>query len=247
MDHKKIRMQSRHRKRSQKRSLCIFVCILAITLLAAILLNLQENRGAVDKNLYQASKSSTAANREGFSWNLLLVNRWNPIPEDYEVKLTWLKNGESVSSYIYPFLQQMFDTARKEGIYPEVTSGYRTREKQQELMDAKISAYMEEGCSYKQAQKLAETWVAAPGTSEHELGLSADINADGGYSTDEEVYEWLDENAYLFGFIRRYPSDKTDITGVSNEPWHYRFVGKEAAAEMRQKNICLEEYVSNHE
>ena len=64
-------------------------------------------------------------------------------------------------------------------------------------------------------------------------------------STGEQVYKWLAENSYRFGFIKRYPEDKTEITGIINEPWHYRYVGKKAAAEIYRSGVCLEEYLSN--
>ena len=89
----------------------------------------------------------------------------------------------------------------------------------------------------------AEAWVAVPGTSEHQLGLSVDLNPDRSYSTAQEVYQWLEENGARFGFIRRYPPDKTDLTGVIHEPWHYRYVGAEAAAVIYEKGLCLEEYL----
>ena len=100
-----------------------------------------------------------------------------------------------------------------------------------------------EGCSKKEAKKKAEEYVAIPGTSEHQLGLSVDINADTSKCSSDAVYQWLDENAYKYGFVKRYPEDKTDITSINNEPWHYRYVGKDAARTMKQENLCLEEYL----
>ena len=180
----------------------------------------------------------------GTEWYLILVNKWNYVPEDYEVELTELANGQSVDKRIYPALQEMFDTARSNGVYPIVASGYRTAKEQQNLMDQKIADYRAEGCSAKEAMTKAEAWVAIPGTSEHQLGIAADINADGIHSTGDEVYEWLNQNAYKFGFICRYPPEKTEITGVINEPWHYRYVGIEAATEIQNQGVCLEEYLN---
>ena len=137
----------------------------------------------------------------------------------------------------------MFDAARADGVYPIVAAGYRTTEKQQSLMAERISDYQKEGYSDEAAKAEAEKWVAVPGTSEHQLGIAVDINADGIHSAGQEVYDWLDENGYLYGFVHRYPSDKTEITGISNEPWHYRYVGMEAAADMTSQNLCLEEYL----
>ena len=98
----------------------------------------------------------------------------------------------------------------------------------------------------KKQKKRAEKYVAIPDTSEHQLGLSVDINADTDKCSSEKVYQWLDENAYKYGFVKRYPEDKTDITGISNEPWHYRYVGTTVAKIMKEENLCLEEYLGKY-
>ena len=175
-------------------------------------------------------------------WNLILVNTWNEIPEDYDVTLTELSNGQEVDSRIYPYLQDLFDAMREDGIYPIVREGYRTADEQQRILDDKVMAFIREGYSKSRAKRLAEKWVAIPGTSEHQLGIAVDINADKEKSSNEEVYEWLAENAYKYGFILRYPQGKEDITGTAYEPWHYRYVGEEAAEEIFNRQICLEEY-----
>lgn len=184
---------------------------------------------------------------EDNGWNLILVNRNSYIPDDYKVELTELSNGEKVDSRIYPELQEMFNDARAQGYGLFVREGYRTQEEQQQLLDEKIEAYENEGKSKSEAKKLAEQWVAIPGTSEHQLGIAVDINADTTKSSSDDVYSWLAENAHKYGFIKRYPSDKTDITGVINEPWHYRYVGKEAALEIYSQGMCLEEYIDTLE
>lgn len=196
--------------------------------------------------------SNNEANNAGISsadekaWCLTLVNKWNPMKTDgSEIETVQLSNGERVAMRIYPQLQSMFDAARENGVYPIVASGYRTRSEQEELYYDKIAAYKAEGYSEAEAKEAAELWVAIPGTSEHQLGLAVDINADGIRSAGQEVYDWLAQNAYKYGFIHRYPSDKTEITGVANEPWHYRYVGVEAAAEIHSQGICLEEYLEN--
>ena len=184
---------------------------------------------------------------EDHGWNLILVNRENYIPADYEVQLTELSNGKKVDSRIYPELQEMFNAARAQGYGLFVREGYRTQEEQQQLMDEKREAYENEGKSKPEAKKLAEQWVAIPGTSEHQLGIAVDINADTSKSSRDDVYKWLEENAHRYGFIKRYPSNKTDITGIINEPWHYRYVGKEAASAIYSQGICLEEYIETLE
>ena len=177
-------------------------------------------------------------------WNLILVNRDNYIPDGYTVELTELSNGEKVDSRIYPELQEMLDAARAEGLGLHVAAGYRTQEEQQQLLDEKIDAYVDEGNPEPGARTLAEQWVALPGTSEHQLGIAVDINEDTESSRDA-VYDWLAENGHKYGFIKRYPPDKTDITGVINEPWHYRYVGQKAAEEIYMQGICLEEYIGS--
>lgn len=138
----------------------------------------------------------------------------------------------------------MFDNARAHGILPKITSSFRTAEDQQELMTEQIAEYRSQGYSDHEASALAEKWVAIPGTSEHQIGMAVDIStADSSLQDASIVWQWLNENSYKYGFILRYPEDKTEITEVMYEQWHYRYVGKEAAEEIYRQNICLEEYL----
>lgn len=227
----------RRRRRTRRRAVMAAACFL---LAAAILI-----WGAAGaKHLQTPLSSQSGSLSEGQPWYLILVNRWNPIPDNYAVTLTWLSCGQAVDARVYPALQAMFDAARAEGIYPTVTSGYRTRQTQQDIMDSKVEEYTAQGFPPEQARQFAELWVSPPGTSEHELGLAVDINAEAGRSTNTAVYRWLYSHAHLYGFILRYPEDKTDITGVSYEPWHYRYVGVAAAGEIYRRGLCLEEYLS---
>lgn len=135
--------------------------------------------------------------------------------------------------------------AAKEGNWdqlPMVVSGYRTQKKQQQLYDDKVAGYRKEGNSQSEAEELAKQGVSVPGYSEHQIGLAVDING-----ATYDLYFWLQENSYKYGFIYRYPGDKTDITGVAEEVWHYRYVGVEAATEMYEKGLCLEEYLAERQ
>ena len=190
-----------------------------------------------------SEEPAAASGTEDGDWCLILVNRTHPIPGNYEVTLMNLSNGCRVDERIYPALQAMFDAARADGLSLFVRDGYRTAEDQQAIMDNKILEYESSGYSTEEATQLAEEWVALPGTSEHQLGISVDINADNAGSSDDAVYNWLYDNAWKYGFIKRYPEDKTDITGVINEPWHYRYVGEQAAQEITMSGLCLEEYL----
>lgn len=176
-------------------------------------------------------------------WKLILVNSENALPKNYEIELTLLSNGVSIDSRIYPDLQQMFDDARAEGIYPVVGEGYRTHNEQKAMMRQKTAELAANGYSMEEAEKLAADLVAEAGKSEHELGIALDINADTSASSNEAVYAWLAENAYKYGFILRYPLGKEDITGIDYEPWHYRYVGIEAASEIYTQQLTLEEYL----
>ena len=175
-------------------------------------------------------------------WNLILVNGKNPVPAEYMFELTTLSNGQAVDSRMYPYLQAMFDAARADDVFPVVASGHRTSELQQQIFDAEINKYIEQGYSTDESTALALARVARPGTSEHELGLAVDINGDKNNSTNEDVYQWLQSNSYKYGFILRYPAGKTAITGVGYEPWHFRYVGVQAASDMYFKGLCFEEY-----
>lgn len=234
---------------------CLISAVCLTVLAAAYLLTpIRSGENPDDSAAYAALDSSPQAvpswkilsqeeQTDQESWSLILVNKWHPLPEQYQVELTELSNGESVDKRIYPALQEMFDDMRKDGIYPIVASGYRTEEEQRQMMDDKIAAFCAEGYTSEEAEAGAKNWVALPGTSEHQLGLAVDINADGIHSEGYEVYEWLNQNSWRYGFIHRYSEDKTDITGISNEPWHYRYVGTQAAEEITTRGLCLEEYL----
>ena len=178
-----------------------------------------------------------------YGWELILVNDDNCIPADYEVDLLTLSNGERVDERIYPDLQKMFDDMRAAGHKPKVVSGYRSKEEQENILEAKCQEYINQGYTKFMAKDMALNWVAEPGTSEHQLGIAVDINPDYSVSKGWGFYGWLAENAHKYGFINRYPADKVEITGISNERWHYRYVGKEAAKIMYEENLCLEEYI----
>lgn len=183
------------------------------------------------------------------SWNLLLVNNKNSIPNNFKVNLTQLSNGQQVDERIYEDLQAMMDDARSAGLQPSICSAYRNKDFQTKLYNREIQDYINKGYSKKDAVKEASSWVAVPGSSEHETGLALDIVSANYMILDEHQEEtpeqkWLMENSYKYGFILRYPSDKSEITGIQYEPWHYRYVGKEAAKEIKERGICLEEYIN---
>jgi len=185
-------------------------------------------------------------------WELVLVNRDNALPLGWEPELIALSNGSLVDVRIYPALQQMFDDMRAQGVYPTVRDGWRSGEVQEQLLKGKVQEFRKQGYTAREARAMAENWVALPGTSEHNLGLAVDIVAKDYQILDEkqartEEIKWLQENCSQYGFILRYPKGKEDITKVSYESWHFRYVGVDAAKEIMSQGITLEEYLQFQE
>lgn len=214
--------------------------------------SLPEEEVSGDGKVDEVEEESRVLEVQPEEWNLMLVNPWNPIPRDYEVELIELSNGHSVDKRAYPDLQEMMDDARAEGLYPIICSSYRTNQRQRELFKNQVDKYVAAGMTAEEAEVEAAKWVAIPGTSEHQTGLAVDIVAldyqlldEGQEDTPEQ--KWLMENSYRYGFVLRFPTDKSDVTGIHYEPWHYRYVGKEAAAEMYSKGVCLEEYLMDRQ
>lgn len=266
MDEKMMQVRNNHLRRSQKRRRKRFPWGgIAVTLLVAgifpyVFLSFGEKtpdeetavRGIFDPTTTQMQDKVLddllAENAKPVAsdtdWNLALVNDQNTIPENYEINLVEVAGGEKVDERIYEPLMEMLEAA-KEGNWdqlPMVVSGYRTQAKQQQLFDDKIATYQNEGHSKSEAEEMAKQWVAVPGHSEHQIGLAVDING-----ATYDLYFWLQENSYKYGFIFRYPGYKTELTGVAEEVWHYRYVGVEAATEMYEKGLCLEEYLAERQ
>ena len=181
-------------------------------------------------------------------WNLILVNEDNPIPEKFEVELVKLTGGQKVDARIVEPLDQMFTAMRKAGLSPMVCSGYRTIEKQFNLFEEDIRTQVRKGSSYEQAFFKAKEETALPGASEHHTGLAVDIVGKSHQSLDQaqrntKEAKWLLEHCAEYGFILRYPQNKTDITGIAYESWHFRYVGKEAAEYIMSEGLALEEFI----
>lgn len=185
-------------------------------------------------------------------WYLRLVNKDHPMTEADVPEVateTVDTNGYQVDARIMEDLEAMFEDARVAGRNPMICSAFRAWDLQVSLYENKIERVMqEEGLSYEDAAVKAATVVAKPGTSEHQVGLALDIVSSEYQELDEaqmetEDQKWLMENSWKYGFILRYPMDKSEITGVIFEPWHYRYVGKKAAKEITEQNLTLEEYV----
>ena len=181
-------------------------------------------------------------------WCLILTNAEYPVPEDYEVELEAIPGTEQwVDKRIYEPLMAMIGDMKAQGLSPVVCSGYRTLDKQEKLFNRKVLSYVKAGHTKEESYNLARQTISIPGSGEHCLGLAVDFYTRK-YHKLERAFEdtpeskWLMEHAQEYGFIMRYGGNKTDITGIQYEPWHYRYVGVEAAKYMKDNELSLEEF-----
>lgn len=181
-------------------------------------------------------------------WYLTLVNDTNPMQEGYVPQLETIVGEYQVDSRIAEPLRQMLADAKKDGMNLAICSAYRSVEKQKELYNLYMGNAVRSGKSYWNALEETIKSTAYPGKSEHNLGLAVDIVSAKYTALDEKQKDtpeakWLSKNCYKYGFILRYPLDKTSVTGIIYEPWHYRYVGKEDAKKIMERGITLEEYL----
>ena len=181
-------------------------------------------------------------------WCLILTNAEYPVPEDYEVELEAIPGTEqSVDKRIYEPLMTMIGDMKDQGLSPIVCSGYRTLDKQEKLFNRKVLSFVKAGHTKEESYNLARQTISIPGSGEHCLGLAVDFYTRR-YHKLERAFEdtpeskWLVEHAQDYGFVMRYGENKTDITGIQYEPWHYRYVGVEAAKYMKDNELSLEEF-----
>ena len=172
------------------------------------------------------------------SWEYRLANADNSIGE-YTPELDTVE-GQKLDKRMTDAMKDFVAAARAQGLSVYLSSGYRSYDEQNYLYQRKVSQYGEE-----QAKKI----VAPPGTSEHQTGLACDIT-DKYYEFKDSslentaLYQWMSQHCQEYGFIVRYPKDKEDVTGIIYEPWHFRYVGKDAAEYIMDKGLCLEEFVA---
>ena len=218
-------------------------------LLALFLLPVTSVTEAAGEEVMETIQESLQSQEQSGDWRLLLVNRWNPMPEAYAVTLKKLPNGLQVDERVYDDLTAMLTDCQKAGLRPVVCSAYRTKQTQTRLHNNKIARLQAAGYSKEAAVREAGRWVAVPGTSEHQTGLAVDLVASSYQVLDrkqEQTAEqkWLMEHCWEYGFILRYPSDKSAVTGIGYEPWHYRYVGRETSKAIQDSGLCLEEYLT---
>lgn len=232
---------------------CVAAILAALTLLTPAAQATGSGTAAgLARNLTEIQLTAQAQKPAEEDWQLILVNPWNKLPEDFQVELKKLSNGLRVDARIYDDLSAMLSDCRKAGLSPLVCSAYRSQETQTRLYRNKISRLRAAGYTAEKAVQEAGRWVAVPGTSEHQTGLAVDLVAASYQILDQKQEQtaeqkWLMEHCWEYGFILRYPTDKSEITGIGYEPWHYRYVGKTAAAAIHDSGLCLEEYLQQLE
>lgn len=215
-----------------------------------------EASGNFETNEQKKAETQQVTEREDYwedyvfdksDWRLVLINKQHSIPEDYTFTLGTIKGNMKCDERIIDDLMAMLQDAKESDVNLIVCSPYRDMERQVMLFNRKINRYVKQGMSYMEAYRLSSEVVTVPGASEHQIGLALDIVCNTYSSLDEGFGEtdagiWLAENSYRFGFILRYPEGKEFITGIDYEPWHFRYVGVEAATYITKKGITLEEF-----
>ena len=188
----------------------------------------------LDYDFYTNVKETDTSKKE-----LMIVNKYNRLSSDYVPKLKTLDskygNGK-LETNTYSAFTKMCDEAKKDNINLRSVSAYRSYSTQKSIYNNYVK---------RNGQTKADTFSARAGHSEHQTGLAIDINpaSSNAHFENTKEYDWLINNSYKYGFILRYPLNKTHITGYKYEPWHYRYVGIEAATKIHEENITYEEYV----
>lgn len=211
----------------------------------------EEKRKEANKKAAQEAELNTENDKQEQvekPWYLAIVNRSHPMKKGYVPKLAIVQGEYQVDERIAEDTKAMLADARKAGLRMEICSAYRSVQKQESLFNASVSEDIRKGMTYWEAYQETTRSIALPGQSEHGMGLAIDIVSSDYPKLDEKQAltkeaKWLEENCYKYGFILRYPPKKWNETGITYEPWHYRYVGKEDAKIIMERGVTLEEYL----
>ena len=207
-----------------------------------------ENNGSLSLAVTPEIRQECQDLYEGQEELLILVNRDHELEASSQPILRSICRGRlEAADILYEDLCDLLKAGGEAGYEYWIASAYRDRSYQQGLVDEDVEKYMSKGYSYEAALQKTYEYTMPAGASEHETGLALDILCSTNMAMDEsQAYEpgnrWLVEHCHEYGFILRYPEDKVDVTGISYEPWHFRYVGKEAAAYLKEKGWTLEEF-----
>lgn len=190
------------------------------------------------------------------AWMLYVIGNDNPLPDDFSIETKLVSNGLHLDERCADYARQMFADAAEQNVGLYLTSAYRTVQKQKENLENYINTLMSQGYTKDEATAQAKKEIAAPGCSEHNMGLAMDVVSDNWWNTHSDLdesfdktpqYEWLIENSWKYGFILSYPKGKEGITGFIYEPWHYRFVGLKHAEKIHQVYVETGEFLTLNE
>ncbi len=233
----------------------IIITVIGLILIAAAvycIFSMVSSRVRVNERETKMSENEKERLADLGKKNLILVNKWNEVPGDYEADIVDIENGYSIDSTAKEQLEAMMAACREAGCDPVICSAYRTHDTQISLYEREAQPYLDQGMDEEEEKKKAGESVARPGTSEHECGLAVDI-IDAGYQVlddkqeETETQQWLMKHCQDYGFILRYPNGRMETTGIIYEPWHYRYVGKKHAKYIMDNDLCFEDYIAELE
>lgn len=256
-----IKSREEWRKHNQVKKIHIFMTavavILCISVAAGAVLAWLQVKNAAERTRRQQSSALSAApassEEEGLpayddAFDLVLVNSSHPLAAGFAPALTEYQ-GVQVDERIVPALSKMMQDAQAAGCPLKLTGGYVDSARQDQLFQAEVKRLMaQQKLSQVLAENQAQSAVGRGGYSENQTGLAVTFSADGlkagaSFSSTAQ-YRWLNRNSVSYGFVLRYPEDKSSLTGVTFNPSHYRYVGGDNALKMREFSMCLEEYVT---
>ena len=237
------------RKINKKKVIATFIIFLLIIILIVKLIKKEDSvetstGNATNEVKQDQIQEEPKVKKEIEDWRLTLANYENILPEDFKVEVADIDETRQFDARAIEDLKQMINDMRKDGITNIwIQSAYRSVARQKELYDNSVKKYLKQGKTQEEAEKLTDEYINKPGSSDHNLALAVDFNYVDNKFEDLDGFKWLKENAENYGFILRYPKDKEDITKISYESWHWRYVGQEHAKKMNELKMCLEEYI----
>lgn len=256
-----------------KRFFCIFICISICTIIMSSCTkksdknNSDNNDNLLASTLYSEDESQVEANQyvkpantsvitipaeDSDDWALFLVNNYFSLPSSYNPKTVSIDGEKKFHIKAADDFKAMLKAADEAGEKLYVVSAYRTIDYQRNLFENNVKKLEGQGMTEKEARVETARNIAKPGMSEHNTGLATDLVSASWYTKHDDLtedfentseFKWLDENAYKYGFILRYPKGKEEITEITYEPWHYRYVGIENAQNIKESGLTLEEYI----
>lgn len=254
-----VKTRADWRKQGQLKKLKVTMTVVVIALIfslaaGSVLAWTQLHRFYKANPVTSSSAAATVSSGPGStqqpdnSVNLVLVNASNPLPSGWQVKAA-VFDGVNVDERIVPALEKLMSDAKAQGCALKLSGGYIDSQKQEAIYKAEVQRLMKsQHLTQVIAENKALTTVGRGGTNENQTGLAVTFTADGIKSPSDfsatAQYRWLEKNSVEYGFILRFPQNRESVTGVSYNPAHFRYVGRENALKMRQLSMCLEEYVS---